>query len=705
MGDGVGQGVVGANVTFADATLTQEVSYCLRIRLGDLPADSNYSLEVEDHAGDTYSSYDGSKDILHEPSLNLRLCIEENVADNGLSTDDKCEFYRHYGLMDLVDVFLPLRLEVIKMEGDSRSDFSEEEVNAIFEILDPSENLSIIRGPKGEGRTGKDFVRSLVYRQDGDDNCIRDFAPHPVRDRCRQSSSDVVNAKDILFDRRRHGFETASGSPNGVVAPIRETVVEEGKKIGVLDFFFHPPPIAGDNYKIRVKLISSAGSEVLLRDRPDSVLYPLYFQTPTITVWKKVKVEMVAIQEGLDYGMLEWEKIKKAYRDAYIEIEEVASDRRYVISRDEWMGYLGRVVYDEWRSHEWEEYVKQSHHQYHVVDFDSYSFPQDHTFDTPPIPQSDRLTPPDEDSDHPNQTTWEFLDHVAKAVVRDKLGNSDYRRLRQPRNGFRLGMCVLFCKPPFEGSTVGGCYIWDKMFYIVQSGDVANTFVHEMGHALFLNHGATAFVTETEADFPFTTRTEVSGSSGPFWDNHDSQDMITCVMSYEVGSPVEWHFCGLCLLVLRLYDRRRMMTGANDVLRRALYPGSAELCWTKTVQVTVVEPDGFSYTTPYLEVYPNNPDPMSVGQRIRLLALYPQEGVENNLHQDFWKDLSRFPRGRWVSSNPSVATVSVSKRGDFWIARVRALKKGTANIYHEIRRGRGWSGDVDQSLPMVITVV
>jgi hypothetical protein len=96
---------------------------------------------------------------------------------------------------------------------------------------------------------------------------------------------------------------------------------------------------------------------------------------------------------------------------------------------------------------------------------------------------------------------------------------------------------------------------------------------------------------------------------------------------------------------------------------------------------------------------------MSVGQRIRLLALYPQEGVENNLHQDFWKDLSRFPRGRWVSSNPSVATVSVSKRGNFWIARVRALKKGTANIYHEIRRGTGWSGDVDQSLPMVITVV
>jgi len=432
LGDGVGQGVVGANVTVADATLVQEVSYCLRIRLGDLPENPNYSIEAEDPASDAYSSYDSSKDLLHEPSLNLRLCIEENVAHNGLSIDDKCAFYRHHGLMDLVDVFLPLRLEVIKMEGDNRSDFSEEEVNAIFEIVDPAENLSIIRGPKGEGRTGKDFVKNLVYRQEGDDNCIRDFAPRPIRNRCRQSSSDVVNAKDILFDRRRHSFETASGSPNGVVAPIRETAVEEGKKIGVLNFFFHPPPISGDNYKIRVKLISSVGGEVLLRDKPDSMLYPLYFQTPTITIWKKVKVEMIAIQEGLDYNMLGWDKIKRAYRDACIEIEEAANDRRYVISRDEWMEYLGRVVYDGWRSNEWEEYIKQSYHQYHAIDFNSYSFPQDHTLDTPPIPQSDRLTPPDEDSNHPNHTTWGFLDRITKAVVRDKLGNSNYRRLRQP---------------------------------------------------------------------------------------------------------------------------------------------------------------------------------------------------------------------------------------------------------------------------------
>ncbi|MEM3403985.1 MAG: hypothetical protein QXJ17_05590 [Nitrososphaeria archaeon] len=703
MSDGSGQGVVGANLTFADATLSQEVSYCVRIRLGVLPEDSNYSLEAEDLASDAYSPYDESKDILHESSINLRLCIEENIAHNGLSINDKCTFYRHYGLMDQVDVFLPLRLEVVKMEGDARSDFMEEEVNVVFEVIDPAENLSIIKGPKGKGRTGKDFIRNLVYKQEGDDNCIRDFAPRPIRNRCRQSSSDVVNAKDILFDRRKNSFETASSDPKSVVASIQETEVEEGKKIGVLNFFFHPPPIAGDNYKIRVKLISSSGAEVLLRDKPDSAFYPLYFQTPTITIWKKVKVEMVAIQEGLDYSMLGWSKIKRAYRDAYIEIEEAADDRRYIITRDEWMSYLGRVVYDEWRSHEWEEYIKQSYHQYHIDDFKKYSFPQDHTFDTPSVPNSDRLTPPDDDPDHPNNTTWEFLGRIARAVIRDKLGNSNYRRLGQPKNGFRLGICVLFCKPPFDGSTVGGSYIWDKMFYMVSSGDVANTFVHEMGHALFLDHGATAF--NTEADFPFTTRTEESGSSGPFWDNHDSQDMITCIMSYEVDSPVEWHFCGLCLLVLRLYDRHHMLSGPNDTLRKVLYPGSADLCWTETVKNKVVEPDGFEYETFFLKIYRGNPGPMSIGKSLRLLALYPPEGVENNLHQDFWKDLSRFPRGRWVSSNPSVATVSVSKMGDFWVAQVRALRKGTTNIYHEIRRSTGWSGDVDRSLPMVITVV
>ena len=694
MGDTVdsvsGYAIVSSGNTIVTGVIVQDLSYSLKLKLGTLPDDRSFEIVIEDTNDQVQD-----EDLFHSSSGYFRLIIEENIADDGGSVEDKCDFYKVKGLFDKIYVFLPLKLIVTKVVGESVSNFSSDEVQAVFEIIDPSEEISNIRGPMLNGRTGKDFIQNLIYNQDGNDNCHRNFASPSLQDACRQSS-EGLSAQNILFNNAKQRFSLDRQNPRKVIVPLRTIINEDGVEKGVVDLLFHPPPIAGDNYRIRVTLVDSSGQNVRLKDEPDSELYPLYFQTPTITVWKRLKIEMVACQHGVDYNTLNWNTIKSAYHDAFIEVTEPPNEKRYSISFSEWKEYLGEVVYNGWHTNEWNEYSKLDNVVDHIIDFDKYSFPQAHDR----IPGSDLLTPLDDNFQNPNKTTWTFLSSITKAIVRDKLGATDYNRLKNAKTGTDLGICILICKLPFEGSRVGGMSIFDKMFYMIDSG-AATAFVHELGHALFLRHGATFFV--QNSSFPFTTRSETGSQSGPFWDDHDSQDIISCVMSYENYSPVEWHFCGLCLLSLRLYDKNRMISDEDNTLRNILYPGTPELCWAEETTIQTVDPDGVTWEEPYINVDPSNPPPLHVGRTVRLLAFYPQEGVINNLNYDFWKDVTKHPRGRWVSNHPNIASVSVRKRNGIWICSVKAKSRGTAEIYYEIRRSRNWD-TIDKSGALTITV-
>jgi len=692
MGDVVdsvsGHAAVRSGSTVVSGVTILDLSYSLQLKFGTLPNDRSFEVVKEDTNDQVQD-----EDLFHPSSSYYRIIIQENIADDGGSIEDKCDFYKAKGLIDKIYVYLPLKLTVTKVMGESASNFNSNEAQAVFEIIDPSEEISNIKGPISTGRTGKNFIQNIVYNQDGTDNCHKNFAPPSLQNACRQSS-EGLDAQSILFNNAKQRLSLDPQNHRRITVPLRELLNEDGVQKGVAEILFHPPPIAGDNYRIRVTLTDSNGQSVRLRDEPNSELYLQYLETHTITVWKRLKIEMVAFQHGVEYNTLDWNAIKSAYRDAFIEIMEPPNEKRYLIS--DWKKYLGEVVYHGWHTNEWNEYSKLDNVVDQIIDFDKFSFPQAHD----DIPGSNLLTPMDDNPQNPNKTTWALLSSITKAIVKDKLGLANYNRLKNAKTGTDLGICLLICKLPFEGSRVGGMSIFDKMFYMINSG-AATAFVHELGHALFLRHGATFFV--QNSSFPFTTRSETASQSGPFWDDHDSKDIIPCVMAYENYPPVEWHFCGLCLLSLRLYDKNRMISDEDNTLRNILYSNAPELCWAEETTIQTTDPDGVIWEEPYINVDPSNPPPLNVGKTHRLLAFYPQEGITNNLNFDFYKDITKHPRGRWKSNHPNIASVGVRKRNNIWICSVKAKSRGTAEIYYEIRRSRNWD-TVDKSGALTITV-
>ncbi|MEM2153844.1 MAG: hypothetical protein QXY76_02950 [Nitrososphaeria archaeon] len=696
-------GFVDNTINILEGTLEREISYTVALKVKPAAQNADYTIEkVSGEDSETgrkvYTPIQEEVDLL-ESSDEYRVCISENVGDNGSYIVDKCQFYRKWGIMRKIDVYIPLKIEITKLAADTPEDYVAGEASAIVELIDPPEDTSIIKGPTASGRNGADFVAFLkgqVSRGDGGDNCPNIFAPINFRDRCRNVQGDVDNIQKIIVDENKRQFRVYSENPNAVIVPVSsvEEQVEEGsndsRKVGYAKILLHFPPIAGNNYRLKIKLINRNSQEVPLRNKQDPENQVPYVQTPTITVWKKIRIEMVALQEGIGYNEMKWNVVKSAFADAFIELEEPPTERRYTITREEWMRYLGEEVYRGWHRREWQEYSKPIHVNEHIQDFSKYSFPQRHAG----ILGSEKLTPPDEDPRNSNRDTWTFLEKMAKRIFREKLGRQAYNRIMDPLRGFNIGVCALICKLPFDDSTVGGLSFFNKMFYIVKTSGMEQTFSHEFGHALFLRHAPTYFV--KNSDIPYTTRYEGGGSEGPFWDEHDSEDMITCIMSY--ADTDKWHFCGLCLLTLRLYDRKYMVEGEDSTLRRILYQKTPTVYW---VESTTKETSPGVFVN-WRTLHQDPPEHLMVGEALRLIALYPREDVSDNSGTYYYKDLTKHDRGSWVSTNRRVGRVNVVKRGNFWHARIKILGKGRTEIKFRLRRNQN---EFDESAPLVLEVI
>ncbi|MBC7090792.1 MAG: hypothetical protein H5T50_02615, partial [Nitrososphaeria archaeon] len=589
MSEVTAHGTVGDTITILHGTLEREVSYNVALKVQPPAQNTNYTIEREqdflDYSGrPIYGPIEEEVDLTGS-SNEFRICILENVGDNGSYISDKCQFYSRWNIMGKIDIYIPVRIEVSKLAADEPEDYVGGEVSAIIELLDPPENIDIIKGPQGTGRNGAKFVKDLVYKEGGGDNCPNTFAPIKFRERCRSPQDNVDKVQKIVLDERKRPFRVHSENPNAIIVPIDciEDKFEENSnkviKIGYKRILLHFPPIAGNNYRLKISLINRSGKEVSIRDKSNPDHHLLYVQTPTITIWKRIKIEMVALQEGINYSDMKWWILKSTFADAFIEVEEPPPEKRYTITREEWMKYLGEEVYRGWHKNEWKEYSKPVYVNEHIQDFGDYSFPQEH----PNIPGSKLLTPPDDDPNNLNRDTWTFLEKMARRIFREKLGVQNYNRMRNPLRGYNIGVCALICKPPYNGSGVGGLSFYNKMFYIVSGYNIELTFAHEFGHALFLRHAPTYYV--RNSNIPYTTRYEGGGSEGPYWDDHDSEDMISCIMSYTDSS--ELHFCGLCLLTLRLYDRKRMISGEDDTLRKMLYQKTPTIYWVENIDKEV----------------------------------------------------------------------------------------------------------------------
>lgn len=787
--------------------------------IGALEPDQPYALEKLTPTGE----YDQIQrnDNLFNVTEDLRLIIEDNTTRGkpvpkigaGHGTDSRSQFYKANDLLKFLNVFVKMLVEVRKFEGSSNDakPIETDEVQAMFEVVDPPEDVAHIKGPRPGARTGQKFVKEFVdkvTRATGadNDNCIRDFAETPYNTRCRVEGKPLV-ASDVLYH-----YPALQPLPNDPAdkkvggIKISRDRDSKGKPVGYATVLFHPPPVLGDNYKLKVTIKDIKGHPMpLAEDSGDpspttGASKREDFHTSTITVWKRVKIHMIAYQESVDMTRpdaypIKWDEVKNAYSDAFIEVEKPPQERIVPVSEEEWMNYLDEFVYGagaravnkgfKWRRDLWNIYKDKSVNDntlFHA-DFAKYSFPQIHpvTYEfrseesqiedklreiarlvgwdleqlyrydvspffknnedwlkaqkdvgyPPPIRVSipTRLNPSQDD----DPTSTHFLHLLAVRILHDKLGEADWRKVVDQRAkalGNRLGLCVLLCKPPNDDTTVQGDHIGGKIFFMHETDyDVTLTFVHEMGHALFLNHGATDAI----ANDLCVVSTEREGAAGPYFEEHCSEDMMSCLMSYEndrygaraLGRgaiPVEWHFCGVCLLNLRLYNIKRMLDSDESTIFKKLQ-------YNLKPTIVYLDEDGNlneGYLDEQLNYHQGCLPPMPKDSWQTLLARYPQEGVHNNDGKDCYKDISflgwmeqtthicsgtnRRLHASWHSTNEDVAKVSYTKIGDYWYSRLHSSKTqtGSTNITFTVAFGpkpkRGPDTLVVTSDPFRVTV-
>lgn len=798
--------------TTAFGTVSQQVYFNVKLFLRGriLQPDSMVAVEkLKPGAGEEYEKVKGNENLLNIQTNGLRLIIEDNAANGEpepyKSWPSRGDFYSDKKLVDLLNVFVRLCVVVRKFEGQAQvaMPLGKDEVEAAFEVVDPSEDIAHINGPRPGARTGRQFVENFVNKVTGaagadNDNCVRDFAVPPYDGRCRVQG-DRVAASDVLYhySRLSRSLQPLPKDPSdqklGKIG-ISRARDSKGKPVGITNVFFHPPPILGDNYKLKVTIKNMEGRSMPLKD--DNGAECGDFQTPTITVWKKVKIHMIVYQESVvaKEKAIRWKEVEKAYGDAFIEVEKPPQGRIIKISMKEWMGYLDKFVYGRhntvknglnWRRDPWKIYKSADNAARHSTDFGKYSFPQDcvyeykirsgdvlhriarwfgllleelylydggtgrnnwdrlndqkkakgrgHAVDNPNLiyPGDIVLVPMNlNPSDDADPTSWDLFGLLALRILKDKLGKSNWNKLMNPLSGKRFGLCVLLCKPPRPKSAVGGQHTGGKIFYMVEQGDVTATFIHEMGHALFLNHGSTGFLYGTQnpaapviqTDSCWVVRQESGGSEGPYFDEHCSEDMISCIMSYcndlydsdgkPLGDtdhpdhsklydhPTDWHFCGVCLLSLRFYDVKKMLD-ANDKIFK-------QLQYNKKPQIASIT--GATGDVYHIDVSGRLSIPQ--GTRQTLLARYPQEGVLNNRGKDFYKDTSflsttqicgGIPRAEWDSTDQNKAIVVPEKIGDYWFSRLVANNKGATSITFTVAYGPN-AGDVVKSDPLKVTV-
>jgi hypothetical protein len=174
-----------------------------------------------------------------------------------------------------------------------------------------------------------------------------------------------------------------------------------------------------------------------------------------------------------------------------------------------------------------------------------------------------------------------------------------------------------------------------------------------------------------------------------------------------------WHFCGVCLLLLRFCDPEKVLVSNNDSFRRLQYSAQAP-------QVAVRKGESRSpIDTPIEHIDFPNALNLKVGDPpVIVYCLYHQEALgehfKDNQGRDLYKDLSYlsqvttvggWARGKWISHpRPGVADVTPQRTNDIWLSFLEAKAVGNTTIHFEIRYGPN-AGDVISSnvVPVIVT--
>ena len=717
--------------------MSENIVACIKNRatkaLGILIRDETYSVSLK--LGKIKSSIvklqkktgNGWKDISVEIDLlqtkdELRIIVEDNTGCGAKLSRGNFYMQNSNLIKDILNFSIPLKLEIRKFHGDKQLPVEgSDDIRAVITVIDLREDINQVKGvfSSSSKNSGKEFItlfNEIIRNLSPHDNCAKTLAPKVLEARCRISK---IIADSILFysnsNNRLSKYSKELRFSNSVfVNQWREEKDGNGIKFITANIDFRPPPILGDNYAFRISIEKGPdyiSSKQFIKYKNGKDCY----ETPKITIWRKIRLKLFVQGSNPSdisvYNQINWSEVKQAFNDAYIEIEypttphpvdsshthphSQVQDYFYIIPTDQWINYLDKYVYKIWNNKAW-AYLKKNNLCQLRKDLQQYSFPAS-------------LAP----SDNNPPTSWDFLGILAYEIAKDVMLREEGKTAK-PNDAVSTQDCfyVLVCRPPSQNSRIWGEFIGGKLFYVVtRTGkDTTKWLAHEMGHALSLNHGATAFTDTVSGSgmvYPVILRSMKNGEEGPDWDLHDSEDMTSCIMSYEndyhgTGDSyhpnwhrVNWHFCGVCLLLLRFYDEGRLRK--SDVFRRIQYTlrngGSIKIAYAGVdiSKEKLIKPDGSTVESKNIvlqNISFKSPLKMNQGDTYILLVLYPSEGVINNLGYDHYKDVSTHPRGQWRFLDPNTNKEVPRNKRVVNISRVRFPDDTLLTEIEAVRKGR-----------------
>jgi len=601
-------------VTIANGKVEKIEKYSISLKLGRI---RNNLVKLQKETVSGWEDINEGDDLLKidDPLFTgkLRIIVEDNTSLRYVSGrwPSRGDFYSLNSrvLNSILNFSIPLRLEVRKYHNDRQERV--EDVKAVISIIDPREDIEHVNGIFNTSELSRSFIKefnqNIASQPQCSDNCPKDLAPSILEGRCRGSNGVVETASmrglitASMRDSRRRPTVTYGNNEVSIDSGWSYEMMfhseEEVDEYLIFNIEFKPPFILGDNYKLRISLRSLSNEPLPLKSSSGEAQQ--FYETPPITIWRMVKINLI-IQNDINlYDKIDWDTVRKAYEDSYIEVDipQKNSNRVHVIPIDEWINYLDRFVYSEWRRSAWNRFRSQQNQQLQQ-DLRNYSFPQKLTIT--------QLT-------YTGSTTYLlgnslrgisigdiFIEGVTNGLSKTYMVNTDFRVLGSPNNreirwlpeGLKPDVgtaftiysrlapekdrrpadreiltnltkgvvehyimshsnaerCfyILICRPPSNDPSIAGRYVLrvrgrGAAFVTIREerSPVVNAhfFIHELGHGLFLKHGVVEFVENYESNTGnnvFECIAVEAGIGGPYWELHDSEHVTSCVMSYPI---------------------------------------------------------------------------------------------------------------------------------------------------------------------------
>jgi len=643
-------------------------------------------------------------------------------------------------LVEILWPFVPVCLEVRKFQcpKEEPDPISDGEIFAVLEVEDPPEETKHLSARPRAFIDRLQKIPSLRRGSAGNDNCSRKLVRKSFGIGCRQTGSEP-DAMRLLSPYYSAPQAHARAGPLGPGWPLFGGKRYKGTKIKLelpasdkdnivrYSFLFSPSPISGDNYKIKVALKNAENEPVMMKEW-DGTREIQEIATHEIVIWRKVSVDLLIVQAsvartrdriGGPVDFINWDELIKIFEPAYIMLE--TKDREYFDVVD-WYKYLRAIYQRCGHGRVFDEAFLDSE----LCDFENFLLPQDPRLVQKDDGESSLVYDPGDVRPFPIPRFRKDRSHTARAIIgelvdqilRDKIVGKNAReraknrqRLFNPLTSEDMGLYVLLTKPPAGKNTPltkvhpeeynfalrsGGFYWGDKQIFMFEFGrPITRSVAHEIGHALFIRHGVTMF----ENDVAFDNR---KPGRGAYLDDHDWEDTVPCLMSYN--NTEYCRFCGMCLLTLRFYDRVEVATN-EDVQRDLLGPRRitlqdggkdgeeydrlpAEVTWSPGIFIS----DWEKIEAKKIERAPGifkEIAPLTISKGRFLTAFSDLEPHSNDMGGPFYKDIGAHPRGWWWSKNKEVGEVHkvLLPENKRLTAVFEAKKSGTTRIQFKLGFG------------------